>query len=96
MEKANEFITDLAISKFSSHLAASSAIESEEDLNKELQKHELLKRDVDQYTPYIPAFGILSDGITAGKHIFNHIGRKVSKDADAQTDSAQEKRQAKH
>ena len=46
MHKANEFLTDLLISRFSNTLGGLDAIESPEKLTKELNKDELLKRDV--------------------------------------------------
>ena len=76
MEKANEFLTDLLISKFSNTLGSLDAIESSEELSKELKKDELLKRDVhslvERISPYIPFLGILSGGITTTKHIYGH------------------------
>ena len=71
-EKANVFLTDFLISKFSDLLGGFEAIESSEELEKELSKDKLLKRDlksvVEQLSPYLPYFGILSGGITVGKH----------------------------
>ena len=65
MGKANEFLTDVAILKFSGFLGGLDAIESEQELSKELQKDKLLKREVQRVvalqTPYIPAIGILSN-----------------------------------
>ena len=87
MEKANEFLTDLATSKFSGLLRGLDAIESEQQLNKKLQKDKLLKREVQRVialqTPYILAIGILSGGITIGKHIFNHVWQKANNEAGA-------------
>ena len=86
MQKANEFLTDLLISRFSNTLGGLDAIESSEELSKELKKDELLKRDVfslvEKITPYIPLLGILSGGITTGKHIYGH---KTQNTSDAST-----------
>ena len=46
MQKANEFLTDLIISRFSKSLGGLDAIESPEELSNELKKDELLERDV--------------------------------------------------
>ena len=72
-EKANAFLTDLLISKFSDFLGGLEAIESSEELEKDLVKDKLLKRDVknilEKITPYLPFLGLLSGGITVGKHV---------------------------
>ena len=61
MQKANEFITDLLISKFSKLLGGLNATESVESMESELKKDELLRRDVtnlvSSLTPYIPYLG---------------------------------------
>ena len=76
MRKANEFITNSIISKFAGVLGGLNAIESPEELSKELGKDELLKKDVyrivETLSPYIPFVGFLSGGITTAKHIYNH------------------------
>lgn len=60
LEKANSFLTDMLISKFASVLGGLDAIASEEELNSDLQKDKLLKRDVESLvstvTPFIPFF----------------------------------------
>ena len=87
MRKANEFITDSIISKFAGVLGGLDAIESPEELFKELGKDELLKRDVyhivETLSPYIPFVGFLSGGITTAKHIYNHRSVEKSDKADA-------------
>ena len=83
MQKA-EFLTDL--SKFSRMLGGLDAIENMED---ELKKDELLRRDVDNLvsslTPYIPYLGFVSGGITVGKHISSHMLNKTDKIEDNET-----------
>ena len=73
-EKANQFLTDLLISKFSDLLGGLGAIENSEELEKDLLKDKLLKRDVknlvEKLTPFLPCLGLLSGGITVGKHVF--------------------------
>ena len=76
MQKANEFLTDLLISRFTNTLGGFDAIESPEGLTKELNKDELLKRDVyslvERITPFIPFLEFLSGGITTAKHVYGH------------------------
>ena len=77
LQKVNVFLTDLVRSRFSDILSGLDAIESSEALNNELQKDRLLKSDIGtivrQLTPYVPALGILSCGITTSKHVYSHI-----------------------
>ena len=72
-EKANVFLTDLLISKFSDLLGGLEAIESSDELEKDLIKDKLLRRDVknivEKVTPFLPCIGLLSGGITVGKHV---------------------------
>ena len=83
MQKANEFLTDLLISKFSNTLGGLDAIESPEELTNDLKKGELLKRDVfslvEQISSYIPFLGILSGGITTAKHVCDHKNKQQNK-----------------
>ena len=83
IEKENQFLTDLAISRFAVILGGRDAIESSTEFNKELQSDRLLKSDVKsivrQVMPYIPALGILSGGITTSKHVFySHMSKTVN------------------
>ena len=79
-EKANAFLTDLLISKFADLLGGLEAIESSEELEKELEKDKLLKRDlksvVEKLSPYLPYLGILSGGVTVGKHVIKKKNKK--------------------
>ena len=65
-QKANEFLTDLLISKFAQSLGGLDAISQPDELSSELKRDELLKRDVlslvESISPYIPFLGILSGG----------------------------------
>ena len=72
-EKANVFLTDLLISKFADLLGGLDAIESSDELEKDIGKDKLLRRDVkllvERVTPFLPYLGLLSGGITVGKHV---------------------------
>ena len=72
-EKANAFLTDFLISKFAELLGGLDAIESSDELEKEFGNDKLLKRDVksvvEKVSPYLPYLGILSGGVTVGKHV---------------------------
>ena len=63
-------------------LGALDAIENSIELDKELQKDRMLKSDIEsivkQVTPFLPFLGILSGGITTGKHVFNHMNKDTS------------------
>ena len=71
--KANVFLTDLLISKLSDLLGGLEAIESSEELEKELVNDKLLQRDVksvvEKFTPFLPYLAILSPGVTVGRHV---------------------------
>ena len=79
LEKANQFLRDLAISRFADILGGLDAIESSESLNEELQKYRLLKSDIEivvrRLTLYVPALGILSGGIRTSKHVNSHMSK---------------------
>ena len=81
LQKTNEFLTDLLISKFSNLLGGLDATESVENMEDELKKDELLRRDVTNVvallTPYIPYLGILSGGKTVGTHVLKHMLNKT-------------------
>ena len=73
-DRANMVLTDLLISRVSDLLGGFEAIESSEELEKELSKDEMLRRDVCsliQYiSPYIPYLGLVTGGGTVFKHIY--------------------------
>ena len=73
-DRANMVLTDLLISRVSDLLGGLEAIESSEELEKELSKDEMLRRDVCsliQYvSPYIPYLGLVTGGGTVFKHIY--------------------------
>ena len=79
-EKANVFLTDLLISKFADLLGGLEAIESADALEKDLGKDKLFRRDVknivERFTPYLPYLGLVSGGITVGKHVVRKKKRK--------------------
>ena len=71
IDKANNFLTDMLISKYSDLLGGLEAIESSETLCLELKKDELLKRDgmrvAEVIPPYIQLLGCISGGNTKFK-----------------------------
>ena len=68
----------MLISRFSDLLGGLDAIESSEELGKELRADKLLRRDVksivERFTPFLPFLGIISGGVTVGKHVIKHKG----------------------
>ena len=71
--RADEFLTDFAISKLADLLGGLNAVEAPEELSDELKRDDLLRRDVmglvRWVSPLVPFWGILSGGITVTKHI---------------------------
>lgn len=82
MERATHFLCDQLISKFRSVLGGLDAIEKLEEMEKELKNDPLLREDVERVvsmlTPWIPFIGILSCGITVGKYVLDHTGKKIA------------------
>ena len=70
-KKANEFLTDLFLSKFAGVLGGLDAIEYEEVLARTLQRGELLKRGVmrrfEAIAPYVRLVGLVGGGVTVAK-----------------------------
>ncbi|CAB4033880.1 Hypothetical predicted protein [Paramuricea clavata] len=79
LENTNNQLADVIITKFSELMEALDAVKDSEGMKKELEENNLLRKDiknlVSYVTPYIPLIGILSGGITVGKHV---ISSKVS------------------
>ena len=88
-KKANAFLTDLLISKFAELLGGLDAIESSDELEKELGNDKLLKRDVksvvEKVSPYLPYLRILSGGVTVGKHVIKKQS-KTDNDKDDESE----------
>ena len=82
LQKTNELLTDLLISKFSNLLGGVDVMDSVENMEDELKKDQLLRRDftnlVASLTPYIPYLGLLSGGKTVGKHVSKHMLNKTA------------------
>ena len=67
LERANQFLKDLAISKFANLLGGLDAIDVES-----------IVRQVTSYLLYHAYIGILSGGITTSKHVFSHLSKTVN------------------
>ena len=93
-EKANVFLTDLLISKFADLLDGLDAIEISKELEKELTNDKLLRRDVksivEKVNPYLPYLGVLSGGITVGKHVVKKQSKNYSTNTVEKDDSRAE------
>ena len=80
-EKSNVFLADL--------MGGLDAIESSEELEKELTNDKLLKRDVksvvEKISPYLPYLGILSGRVTVGKHVIKKRSKKDDSEMTSQT-----------
>ncbi|CAB4011430.1 Hypothetical predicted protein [Paramuricea clavata] len=61
--------------RFSELMEALDAVKDAKEMKKELEENDLLRKDiknlVSYVTPYIPLIGILSGGITVGKHVIS-------------------------
>ena len=75
LENTNNQLADVIITKFSELMEALDAVKDAEGMKKELEENDLLRKEiknlVSYITPYIPLIGILSGGITVGKHVIS-------------------------
>ena len=73
LDQVNEQITKTLIKQLSDLMTSLELVEDGEDLERDLENNELLKRDVKNMlyyvTPYIPLVGLVCGGICLGKHI---------------------------
>lgn len=80
LEKATEFLTDQFLWKFSAMLGGLDAIESPEEMEKELKHDPLLRKDVEAilsyFTPWIPCLGLFSGSMTVTKHVYAHKSKQ--------------------
>ena len=83
LDEANEQLSEILISKFSNFMEKFELVVSKDDLENDLSKNELLKKDiktiVGYITPHIPFIGLISGGITVGGHV---VSKKLSKEDD--------------
>jgi hypothetical protein len=93
LENTNNQLADVIITKFSELMEALDAVKDSEGMKKELEENSLLKKDiknlVSYVTPYIPLIGILSGGITVGKHV---ISSKVTQSGNRRRRSERRRR----
>jgi hypothetical protein len=84
LENTNNQLADVIITKFSELMDALDAVKDAEGMKKELEENNLLRKDIKNLisyvTPYVPLIGILSGGITVGKHV---ISSKATQPSDA-------------
>ena len=73
LDEVNEQITNTLIKQLSDLMTSLELIDDAEDLERDLENNELLKRDVKNVlsyvTPYIPLVGLVCGGICLGKHL---------------------------
>ena len=66
----------MLIRRFSDLLGGLDAIESGDELGKELIADKLLRRDVksivERFTPFLPFLGIISGGVAVGQQMIKH------------------------
>ena len=81
LDEANEQLSEILISKFSNFMEKFELVVSKDDLENDLSKNELLKKDIKKIvgyiTPHIPFIGLISGGITVGGHV---ASKKLSKE----------------
>ena len=89
LQRANKFLKDLLISKFSRFLWGLDEIESPDVMEDELRKDDLLRRDVgnlvNSLTPYIPYLGFISGCIIVRRHVSSDMLNKQAGEIDNKT-----------
>ena len=75
LDEVNEHLVDVLVEKFSNLLEQLELILSKAKLEDDLSKNEPFKKDVKKMvgyvTPYVPFVGLISGGITIGRHVVN-------------------------
>ena len=78
-DEANGQLADIFVTKFSEQLEQLELVKSKCELEKDLSKNELVKKDIKKIvgyiTPFVPFIGIISGGIIVGGHV---ISKKMS------------------
>ncbi len=75
LEETNEYITEALMEKLSEFMEATDMIDDAKDMEEELVRKKMVKRDLKNMlsyvTPYIPLIGIVCGVTTVGKHMYN-------------------------
>ena len=75
LDEANGQLADILVAKLSELMEQLELVKSKCELEKDLTKNKLLKRDIKKIvgyiTPFVPFIGIISGGITVGGHVIS-------------------------
>ena len=75
LDEVNEQLVDILIEKFSELLTKLEMVKKDCNLEDDLTKNKILKKDLKTIagyvTPYVPFVGLISGGITVGGHVVN-------------------------
>ena len=75
-DKNNAILSDVLITKFSELMGMLNTVPSGELLAAELREDKLLQRDIKKVVgfiaPFIPFIGVITGGVTLGKHVMQH------------------------
>ena len=75
LDEVNEKLVEVLVEKFSELLIKLEMVKDDCNLECDLNKNKILKKDlktiVGYVTPYIPFVGLISGGITVGGHVVN-------------------------
>ena len=85
LDEANGQLAEILVSNFSEFMEKFELVMSKNDLENDLSKNELLKKDIKTIvgfiTPYVPFIGLISGGITVGGHV---VSKKLSTDVKSE------------
>ena len=75
LEETNEYITETLMEKLSEFMEAADMIDDAKDMEEELVRNKMVKRDLKNMlgyiTPYIPLIGLVCGVTIVGKHMYN-------------------------
>ena len=87
LDEVKEQLVDILIEKFSDLLTKLEMVKKDCNLEDDLTKNKILKKDLKTIagyvTPYVPFVGLISGGITVGGHVVN---KKVFSNTDEQSE----------
>ena len=75
LEETNEYISETLMEKLSEFMEAADMIDDAKDMEEELVRNKMVKRDLKNMlgyvTPYIPLIGLVCGVTIVGKHMYN-------------------------
>ena len=75
LEETNEYLSETLMGKLSEFMESADMIDDAKNLEEELARNKMVKRDLKNIlghiTPYIPLIGLVCGATIVGKHVYN-------------------------